>query len=55
MRPEETSTGKHGKNCQDLQEDHWTGNLEANCQIYCWENKHEGLDLVERSTTTETV
>jgi hypothetical protein len=54
-RPEETTTGKHRKCYQDLQEDHWTGNREVNCQIYCWATKNQGLDLVEGSTTSETV
>jgi hypothetical protein len=54
MRPEEATTGKHGKCYQDLQEVHWTGNGDANCQIYCWATKNQRLDLVERSTPFET-
>jgi hypothetical protein len=52
-RPEETTTEKHGKCYQDLQEVHWTGNCRVNCQIYCWATKNQRLDLVERSTTSK--
>jgi hypothetical protein len=32
---------------ENLQEVHWTGNCEANCQMYCWATKNQRLDLVE--------
>jgi hypothetical protein len=53
-RPNETTTGKHGKSYQDLQEDDWTGDHEANCWITCWITKDQGLDIVEGSAPSET-
>jgi hypothetical protein len=40
---------------ENLQEDLQTGECEANRQIFCSVRKNQGLDLVERLTTFETV
>jgi hypothetical protein len=52
--PKETTTENHGKCYQDGQEDHWTGDREANCQISCWVTNNEGSDVVGDSTPSET-
>jgi hypothetical protein len=34
-------------------EDHWTGDCEVNCQIYCSVTKNDGLDIVEVLTPSK--
>jgi hypothetical protein len=46
LRPEPAAT-KQGGIDEDHQEIHWTGDREANCQIYSWITDNQGLDLVE--------
>jgi hypothetical protein len=45
----EAASWKREDNQRNLQEVHWTGNREANCQMYCWATKNQRLDLVEGS------
>jgi hypothetical protein len=44
---------KQEDNQRNLQEVHWTGNREANCQMYCWATKNQSLDLVEGLTASK--
>jgi hypothetical protein len=38
---------------QDLQENHQTGDCEANCQVFCWVVKVQELDVVKGSAPSE--
>jgi hypothetical protein len=48
-------TGKDGKQQRGLWENHRTGVWEANSQIIRRVTKHQELDVVERTATSETV
>jgi hypothetical protein len=52
-RPEEATTGKHGKSWHSFQENYKIGDHQANGQIYCWVADDEELDLVEGSAPSE--
>jgi hypothetical protein len=50
--PETADTKQEGIH-QDLQENHWTGDCEANCQMYCWVAKNQDLDIMDGSAPSE--
>lgn len=52
LRPETAPTKSEGIH-QALQENHWTGDHEVNCQIYGWVADNQGLDLVEGLTASK--
>jgi hypothetical protein len=52
-RPEEATTGKHGKSYHDFQQNHETGDCQTNCQIYCWDAEDQEMDHVEGSTRSK--
>jgi hypothetical protein len=38
-----------------FRKNHWTGDRQVNCQIFCWVADKQELDTVEGSTTSEVV
>jgi hypothetical protein len=52
-RPEETTTGKHGKCYQDPQEDPRAGIHEVSKWDVQWATKNDGPDTVDGSTPSE--
>jgi hypothetical protein len=50
--PEIAATKQEGIH-QDLHENHWTGDCEANCQIVCWVADSQELNVVKGSAPSE--
>jgi hypothetical protein len=51
-KPETAATKQEGIH-QALHENHWTGDFEANCQIFCWVAATQELDVVKGSAPSE--
>jgi hypothetical protein len=52
-RPEDATTGKHGKSWHDFQENYETGDRQANCRISSRITTDQEMDTVEGSTPSK--